>query len=97
MNTNSGGDQRQLPPIPNLTSDLHRVGGGYSVQFFIRNGRGGSPRFEAEWSPVMPSARELRRKVDLTKYRKARELFLQELARHVGGNVLCLEAGEVAQ
>ena len=74
-----------------MTSDLHRVGGGYSVQFFIRNGMGGSPRFDVIWSPDMPGARDMRRRVDLARYRQARHVFLQEVSRRIGGAVLCVE------
>ena len=68
--------------LPKLTGDLHRVGGGYSVQFSTRNGR-----LECRWTPDMPSQLDLRRKVDMMRYEAARESFIVELQRCMGGPV----------
>jgi hypothetical protein len=52
-------------------SDLHRVGGGFSVQFHT-SARG----IEAEWTPRLPTERDLRCKVDMTRYRQALAQFV---------------------
>lgn len=67
-----------MNPLPKMTSDLHRVGGGYSVQFDTRSGV-----LRCEWTPSVPSPRDLRRKVDMRKYEAARNAFCAELARRV--------------
>ena len=73
-----------------LVSDLHRVGGGFSVQFYLRFD-GGAPALYCEWSPRVPTPRELSRKVDPKRYRAARHLFLEAVAQRVGGSVVCVE------
>jgi len=65
--------------LPKMTSDIHRVGGGFSVQFDTRDGI-----FRCEWMPTMPSLRDLRRKVSMKKYEAARNLFLAELQQRMG-------------
>ncbi len=78
-----------------LISDQHRVGGGFSVQFrfnldYMQMGEKIEP-FTCEWFPVFPSQRDLRRKLDLDKYRAARDQFIEEVALHLGGTVACIE------
>ena len=67
-----------------MSGDWHRVGAGLSVRFTLR-----ASHFEAEWRPRKPTKREFKR--ILNSYRRARYLFLDELARRNGRNVLCLE------
>lgn len=73
-----------------LVSDLHRVGGGFSVQFHLRFD-GGAPAIDCEWSPRVPTPRELRHKIDPKRYRAARHTFLEAVGQRVGGSVLCIE------
>ena len=63
-----------------IVSDLHRVGGGYSVQFITQHTEDGSPFISCEWSPHLPTPRELRRKVDIRRYHHALALFTQAVA-----------------
>jgi hypothetical protein len=69
-----------------LRSDLHRVGAGLSVRFTFSVGR-----LEAEWQPRPPTKREWDRVID--KYRDARNVFMVEVGRQLGGTVLCVEVG----
>lgn len=78
-----------------LVSDLHRVGGGFSVRFRLRFD-GGAPALDCEWSPRVPTPRELRRKVDPTRYRAARHWFLEAVAQRFGGSVVCVEMSDGA-
>lgn len=63
-----------------IVSDLHRVGGGYSVQFITKRTDDGQPFISCEWSPHLPTPRELRRKVDIRRYHHALALFTQAVA-----------------
>lgn len=76
-----------------MISDLHRVGGGFSVRFSIAPAASGEvSELACEWHPRLPSPREFRRKVSLDQYRAARDLFLAALAeRYYGGKALCIE------
>jgi hypothetical protein len=74
-----------------LTSDLHRVGGGFSVRFYLAAKHGAAITLGCEWHPHVPSPRDARRKVDLDRYRSARHQFLEAIAERLGGTVLCLE------
>ena len=82
-----------------LTGDLHRVGGGFSVRFYLAGKQGAAITLGCEWHPHVPSARDARRKVNLDRYRAARHQFLQAIAERLGGTVLCVEGlgGEGAQ
>jgi len=60
-----------------IVSDLHRVGGGYSVRFITQHTDDGYPFISCEWTPTMPSARDLRRKVDMQRYGYALAQFVQ--------------------
>ncbi|MDE2368515.1 MAG: hypothetical protein KGN16_06035 [Burkholderiales bacterium] len=68
----------------NLTSDLYRVGAGFSVRFRLVD-----DRLDCEWTPRMPTKREFSRAAD--RYRAARDEFLAEWARRLGRSVICLE------
>jgi hypothetical protein len=72
-----------------IVSDLHRVGGGYSVQFITEHTDDGSPYIRCEWSPTRPSLRNQRRKVDMKRYDHALAQFIQAVA-----DALVSEAGE---
>lgn len=63
-----------------IVSDLHRVGGGYSVQFITKHEEDGYQFISCEWSPRLPSTREAFRKVDLKRYSYALALFTQAIA-----------------
>jgi len=63
-----------------IVSDLHRVGGGYSIQFITKRTDDGQPFISCEWSPRLPSPREVRRKVDLRRYNHALALFTSAVA-----------------
>lgn len=69
--------QQQALNDLNLTSDLHRVGLGYSIQFTMRAGH-----LQCEWTPRMPRAKDQQR-VNV-KYEAARDLFIAELLRAAG-------------
>jgi hypothetical protein len=73
-----------------LVSDLHRVGGGFSVRFHLRF-HGGAPALDCEWIPRVPTPRELRRKVDPKRYRASRHWFLEAVGQRFGGSVVCVE------
>ncbi|MBF8722691.1 hypothetical protein [Pseudomonas guariconensis] len=74
-----------------LASDWHRMGGGYSCRFTIRNGE-----FHADWSPRFPNPRNRRRIIKAGKYFAARHQFLTKVAENIGGNVLCIGAGSLS-
>ena len=78
------GQQIDFASLPALSSDAHRVGGGFVVRFEWRAGQ-----FGAEWSPRPPTKRELRRVLD--RYRSHRDAFIEELARKLGTSVAVLE------
>ena len=63
-----------------IVSDLHRVGGGYAVQFRTHALVDGVLPIACEWSPTIPSERERRRKVDMQRYDHALAQFLQAVA-----------------
>jgi hypothetical protein len=44
-----------------------------------------------EWSPDVPAPRSLNKKA-IREYKAGRDLFIQELASTIGGNVLVVEA-----
>ncbi|MCK6432043.1 MAG: hypothetical protein L6Q68_03280 [Aquabacterium sp.] len=67
-----------------LGSDWHRVGLGLSVRFSVDGDAMG-----AEWRPRMPTPRECRRTLDA--YRRARNLFVAELARNLNRTILVVE------
>jgi hypothetical protein len=69
-----------------LASDWHRMGGGYSCRFTLRNGE-----FHADWSPRFPNPRNRRRIIKAGKYFAARHEFLTKMAENIGGNVLCID------
>ena len=62
-----------------LQSDLHRVGGGFSVRFSLE----GRNLLGAEWTPRTPTRRQMLR--ILPRYRAARNAFLQAAAERLGG------------
>lgn len=82
-----------------LTGDLHRVGGGFSVRFYLTSKEGAAITLGCEWHPHVPSPRDARRKVDLNRYRAARHKFLEAISERLGGTVLCVEwpGGDGAQ
>jgi hypothetical protein len=43
-----------------------------------------------EWSPDIPPPKSLRKK-EIREYRAGRELFMQEVASTIGGNVMVVE------
>lgn len=81
-------------PLLKMSSDLHRVGGGFSVRFST----GGPQGIQCEWTPSMPSPRDLRRKVDMRCYEAVRDAFIADLAktltpRHPGRWAIVVESG----
>jgi len=76
-------DESTTSALPTLASDMLRVGGGYSVRFTT-----GPHGFAVEWHPAMP--RDLR-KINLRRYTRARNDFLQELAAVMGRPVAVVE------
>lgn len=59
-----------------VASDLHRLGGGFSVRFsagFVH----GTLLTHCIWHPTMPTLRERRRKVDMTRYAYALAQFTE--------------------
>jgi len=74
-----------------LTSDLHRVGGGFSVRFYLAGKQGAAITLGCEWHPHAPNTPEERRSLDVSRYRVARHLFLEALSESLGGTVLCVE------
>jgi hypothetical protein len=74
------------PKLPNMASDLHRMGDGYSCAFRFKDGA-----IQCTWHPAMPTARKLRRIVESGKYYAARHVFLAEIASRIGGAVVCLD------
>jgi len=71
----------------NLQSDDHRMGDGYSCTFRIKG-----ERMDCVWSPDVPEGRKLRRIVQSERYIKARHLFMTEVAKRLGRQVICVEA-----
>lgn len=59
-----------------FASDLHRLGGGYSVQF-TAGLVDGTLLTNCVWHPTMPTPRERRRKVDMTRYAYALAQFTE--------------------
>lgn len=80
----NGGD-RPTPDTRNnasnhTASDLHRVGGVYSVRFRL-SARG----VECTWHPAMPASPEQWAKVDMDRYRAALAGFAASVAATAGG------------
>lgn len=78
--------------LPSATSDWHRVGAGFSVRFATGPSAGVEAcvtRLDVEWSPRLPTRRELRRVAD--RYRGARSHFIADLAARLGGCIVCVE------
>lgn len=85
-------------PLPKMSSDLHRVSGGFSVRFST----GGPQGIQCEWIPSMPSPRDLRRKVDMRRYEAVRDAFIADLVktltpRHPGRGGIVVEIGGGAE
>ena len=59
-----------------FASDLHRLGGGYSVQF-TAGLVDGTLLTNCVWHPTMPTLRERRCKVDMTRYAYAFSQFTE--------------------
>jgi hypothetical protein len=74
-----------------LSSDLHRVGGKFKVRFEFQKSFGVVVGLRCEWHPHKPTPREARNKIDWPLYLKARDLFMQDVAAFVGGDVLCVD------
>ena len=51
------------------------------MQFFLIGGR-----LSCEWSPHMPSARDVRRKIDQARYARALDQFGLEVRKRLGGD-----------
>jgi hypothetical protein len=47
---------------------------------------------KCEWSPDVPAPKSLNKK-EMREYRAGRDLFVQEIASSLGGNVMVLEVG----
>ncbi len=62
-------------PIPRITSDRYRVGGGYSIQLSAD----GSGQVRCHWMPSVPSRRNFERKVDKIRYEAALADFCEAL------------------
>ena len=67
-----------------MASDMHRVGGGFAVRFTLT-----ADRIDVEWSPRLPTKREMRRV--LPRYRAARDAFVAALAATRGVTALVVE------
>lgn len=74
-----------------IVSDLHRIGGGFSVQFILRLNGDKPASLNCEWTPHVPTVREARRKIDPERYRAARHVFLETVAENFGVTVVCIE------
>jgi hypothetical protein len=74
-----------------LISDVYRLGLGYSVQWRFAP-RNGLPFVACEWTPHLPSPRDLRR-ID-ARYRASRDEFMEEVATRLGQRVLLAECDE---
>lgn len=85
-------------PLPIMSSDLHRVGGDFSVRFSTGEAQG----IQCEWTPSMPSPRDLRRNVDMRRYEAVRDAFIADLVktltpRHPGRGAIVVEIGGGAE
>lgn len=63
-----------------FVSEPQRVGGGYSVQFFAPKADDSVAPINCVWSPCLPTATDLRRKVDMQRYDYALAQFMQAVA-----------------
>lgn len=70
--------------LPKLMSNVVKVGGGFSIQFSVRTFEG-DDYVHCEWTPHLPSQRELRKCVDTARYQSALMKFTDHLTRRIGG------------
>ena len=68
----------------NVSSDLYRLDARFSVRFEFRD-----RQLDAVWHPRQPSRSEIDHLV--TDYRKARQAFMDEVAKRLGGIVIVVE------
>lgn len=76
----------KLKAPPQMASDLHRMDEKYSCRFDIKDGE-----IRCNWYPKMPKPKRLRCIVESNKYLSARQVFLTEMSRRMGGALVCLE------
>ena len=93
--SNKSNECQNSTPQKDLISDLYKVGGGYSVRFTFTPKSTDKiiDRFQCEWHPNLPANRDMRRKVSIEKYRSARNQFLEDVAKRMGGALLCISLG----
>lgn len=76
-------------PEPLVTTTF-RVGRRFKVAMAIPSfGPGETLTMNVEWSPEVPKRRLNKREIQ--DYRRGRDAALAEVARLIGGNVLCVE------
>ena len=68
----------------NVASDLYRLSAGFSVRIEFRD-----QRLDAVWHPRQPSRSEIEHLVP--DYRRARQAFMEEVAKRLGGIVIVVE------
>lgn len=74
-------------PIIKLASDVHMVGGGYSVRFTaFSDDNADAILLKVEWSPNVPTGADLLGKVDPEKYAAAASQFAIDVDSHFGGS-----------
>ena len=79
----------RLGPEPLVTTTF-RVGRRFKVAMTIPSfGPGETLSMNVEWSPDVPKRRLNKREIQ--DYRRGRDAALAEVARLIGGNVLCVE------
>jgi hypothetical protein len=73
-----------------LVTTTFRVGRRFKVAMTIPSfGPGETLAMNVEWSPDVPKRRLNKREIQ--DYRRGRDAALAEVARLIGGNVLCVE------
>lgn len=79
-----------------IFSDLHLVGGGYSIRFIYipKLDNNGIGKIECEWHPNLPSPRDYRRKVSEQRYSEARRKFVSALCERLGATMFFNAGGE---
>lgn len=78
-----------------IFSDLHRVGGGYSIQFrYTPKSDGGIGKINCQWLPHLPTNRDFLRKVSEEKYNDARRQFVHAICQHLGATLFIHAGGE---
>lgn len=91
-----GGEMNTIK-LPDLVSDLARVGGGFSVRFSLssKDFEDGVCHISCMWYPTMPTAQDLRRKVNMDRYEAALNHFVLEIVMRTG--FICLDSRKGTQ